>query len=162
MSSKDKKLKLFVSDVDGTLTNGKIYMDIFSNEIIGFSRIDGNGFQLLKNNKIKTAFISSENSIIYKERASKLDIDYALIGVQSKIDELYKICKKENILLNQVAVIGDDINDIEILEKALFKACPNNANKKVKDIKDIYICEKKGGDGCVREFIEYLIEGWGK
>ena len=116
------------------------------------------GFKLLRDKGIKTAIITSEETAIVKKRADKLKIDYLSMGSWDKLGFVKNICKELNISLDEVAYIGDDINDIELLNAVGMKACPNNAVKKVKNIKDIIILSTKGGEGAVRDFIEWIVE----
>lgn len=150
-------IKLFATDVDGTLTDGCMYYAENGLELKKFSFRDGMGFKLLKDLGIKTAFITTENTPIVQKRADKLKIDYLSMGTWHKLDIVKNICKELNITLDEVAYIGDDINDIELLEAVKYKACPNDAVDKVKSIKNIKILSNKGGCGAVREFIELII-----
>jgi len=152
-------VKLFATDVDGTMTDGCMYYAEDGLELKKFNFKDGMGFKLLRDKGIKTAIITSEDTQIVKKRADKLKVDYLSMGTWTKLEFVKKICNELNITLDEVAFIGDDINDFELLSSVKYKACPNNAVKKIKDIPDILILENKGGDGAVREFIEYLLEG---
>ena len=153
-----KNIKLFATDVDGTLTDGCMYYAENGLELKKFNFQDGMGFKLLKEAGIKTAFITSEKTNIVKKRAKKLGIDYLFLGTWNKLECVKKICKKLNITLDGVAYIGDDINDIELLNTVTYKACPANAVRKVKEIENIKILNNNGGDGAVRNFIEYLLD----
>ena len=150
-------VKLFATDVDGTMTDACMYYAENGVELKKFNFRDGMGFKLLREAGIKTAMITSENTAIVKKRADKLKVDYLSMGTWTKLDFVKDICKNLNISLDEVAYIGDDINDIELLNAVKYKACPHDAVKKVKEIKDIIILENKGGDGAVREFIELLL-----
>ena len=152
------KIKLFATDVDGTMTNAHMYYAENGIELKQFNFRDGMGFYLLKEAGIKTAIITSENTSIVKKRAEKLKVDYLSMGNFTKLNFVQELCQKLNITLNDVAYIGDDINDFELLSAVKYKACPADAVKKIKSIPDIMILEHKGGDGAVREFIEYLLE----
>ena len=150
-------IKLFATDVDGTMTDGCMYYTENGLELKKFNFQDGMGFKLLHDAGIKTAIITSEDTQIVKKRADKLKVDYLSMGTWTKLEFVQNICKELNITLNEVAYIGDDINDIELLKAVKYKACPNNAVKKVKDIDGILHLDSNGGDGAVREFIEYLL-----
>lgn len=151
-------IKLFASDVDGTMTDGCMYYAENGIELKKFNFRDGMGFKLLKNAGVKTAIITSENTSIVQKRADKLNVDFLGLGVWEKLDFVKNICKELNISLDEVAYIGDDINDFELLNAVKFKACPNDAVKKIKNINGIKILENKGGNGAVREFIDYLLD----
>ena len=153
-------IKLFISDVDGVLTDGSMYYSENGNEIKKFSTYDGMGFVLLKKRGIKTAIITSEKTEIVKNRANKLDIDFVEQGVsgKNKLSVAKKICKQNNIPFTSVSYIGDDLNCFELLESVNYKACPKNAVNKIKKIDGILNLNKKGGEGAVREYIDYLFE----
>ena len=152
------KIKLFATDVDGTMTDAGMYYTEDGIELKKFNFRDGMGFKLLREAGIKTAIITSEASAMVKKRAGKLKVDYLSMGSWEKLDFVKNICKDLDITLDEVAYIGDDINDIELLQAVKYKACPNDAVKKVKEVEDIIILENKGGEGAVREFIELLLE----
>ena len=152
-------IKLFATDVDGTMTDGCMYYAENGMELKKFNFRDGMGFQLLREAEIKTAIITSENTNIVQKRADKLKVDYLCMGTWEKLDFVKDVCKKLGITLDEVAYIGDDINDIELLSAVKYKACPNDAVKKVTEIPNILVLENKGGDAAVREFIDNLLEG---
>lgn len=154
-----KKIKLFISDVDGTLTDSGMYYSESGDELKKFNTRDGMGFQLLHELGIKTGIITSENTHIVANRAKKLKIDFLIQGKRDggKLEAAKEICDKEGVLLNEVAYIGDDRNCYELLSAVGIRACPADACEMVKGIDGIYQMKKKGGEGCVREFIELLI-----
>ncbi len=155
---KTAKIKLFLTDVDGVLTDAGMYYSENGDEQKKFNTKDGKGIELLRKNGIKTGIITSENTNIVDRRAKKLKIDYLVQGASNnKLEKVKEICAKENIGLENIAYIGDDINDLELLEKVGLKACPNDAVDKVKTIGGINILETKGGSGAVREFIDKFI-----
>ena len=153
------QIKLFFSDVDGTLTDAGMYYDQFGNEMKKFNTYDGKAFELLKLNGVKTGLITSEKTVIVENRAKKLKIDYLIQGVTNsgKLEAILNICKQNNLRLDQVAYIGDDINCKELLENVGICACPNNAVAQIKNIQNIILLKKNGGDGAVREFVEILL-----
>lgn len=152
------KIKLFLSDVDGTLTDGGMYYSENGDELKKFNTRDGMGFQLLREAGIKTGIITSENTQIVVNRAQKLKIDFLIQGKRNggKLAAAKEICKQLGITLNEVAYIGDDINCRELLEVVGLAACPADANPIIKNITSINVMSRNGGDGCVREFIESL------
>lgn len=155
----NNNIKLFLSDVDGTLTDGGMYYSNSGEEMKKFNTKDGMGFQLLRNHNIKTGFITSENTEIVKNRAKKLKVDFLIQGKahEGKLSAVSEICKETGISLDEIAYIGDDINCFDLLNSVGIAACPADANTKIQSIKNIKIMNKKGGEGCVREFIEYLL-----
>lgn len=154
-----KKIKLFLSDVDGTLTDAGMYYDESGNELKKFNTQDGKGFEILRNYGIKTGLITSENTKIVEKRARKLKIDYLYQGLEhkGKLEVTKEICIKEGISLDEVAYIGDDINCKELLENVGFSACPKNAVNEIMEMNNIIKLSKNGGSGAVREFISLLI-----
>lgn len=153
------KIKLFLSDVDGVLTDAGMYYTESGDEFKKFNTHDGMGFKLLQQAGIKTGMITSENTKIVERRAAKLKIDYLYQGklFADKLSAALEICAKENISIKEVAYIGDDINCISLLEAVGVAACPANAVEKVKKINGIIHLAKKGGDGAVREFAEMIL-----
>lgn len=152
-----KNIKLVAMDVDGVLTDSGMYYSEDGVESKKFSTYDGKAIEILRSNKIKTAIITSENTKIVKNRAKKLKIDYVIQGAENKVFELSKIKKIENIEWDEIAYIGDDINDLELLMKVGCKACPQNAMKAIKNIPEILILDSNGGDGALREFVENIL-----
>ena len=155
-----KRVKLFLSDVDGTLTDGGMYYSETGDELKKFNTRDGMGFQLLREAGIKTGIITSENTKIVENRAKKLKLDYLRQSKRDggKVAAAQEICDELGITLEDVAYIGDDINCKELLSRVGLAACPADANKNIKELPHIHVMFHKGGMGCVREFIdEYLI-----
>lgn len=154
-----KSIKLFVTDVDGTLTDGGMYYSEYGDELKKFNTRDGMGIQLLREKGIKTAIVTSENTELVKRRACKLGIDYLIQGKRNddKLIVVQNLCKQLAITMSEVAYIGDDINCYNLLFAAGAKACPADACAKVKSIKGIKIMTRDGGEGCVREFIDLLL-----
>lgn len=152
------QIKLFLSDVDGTLTDGGMYYSEKGDELKKFNTRDGMGFQLLREAGIKTGIITSENTEIVANRAKKLKIDFLVQGKRDggKLAATQEICRQLGITLNEVAYIGDDINCRELLEAVGVAACPADANTIIKNIASIQIMSRNGGEGCVREFIELI------
>jgi YrbI family 3-deoxy-D-manno-octulosonate 8-phosphate phosphatase len=156
----NRKIKLFISDVDGVMTDGGMYYTESGDEFKKFNTIDGMGFQLLREAGIKTGIITTEQTKIVERRAAKLKIDYLYQGkgFGNKLEAAKEICTKEDITLNEVAYIGDDINCIELLREVGIAACPANAMKAVKEMEGVIILKKNGGEGVVREFVEWILE----
>ena len=153
-------VKIFATDVDGVLTDAGMYYDNNGNELKKFNTHDGMAFNILKERGIITAMLTSEKTNIVKLRANKLQVDYLFQGVKGseKLEALNKICVEKNMSLSEVAYIGDDINDYNVLSSVGFPACPKNAIANIKDIKGITQLSKSGGDGAVREFVELLLK----
>jgi len=153
-------VKIFATDVDGVLTDAGMYYDNNGNELKRFNTHDGMAFNILKERGIITAMLTSEKTNIVKLRANKLQVDYLFQGVKGseKLEALNKICVEKNMSLSEVAYIGDDINDFNVLSSVGFPACPKNAIANIKNIKGITHLSKSGGDGAVREFVELLLK----
>lgn len=151
-----EKIKLFITDCDGCLTDGGMYYDELGNEWKKFNAKDGMAFEILRKNNILTGIITGENTNIVERRAKKLKVDELHQGVKRKIEVLQEILKKYNLTFDEVAYVGDDINDIEIIEKCRLSFSPNNAMESVKQ-KAKVVLEKNGGDGAVREAVEYIV-----
>jgi len=156
---KSQKIKLFLTDVDGVLTDAGMYYSENGDELKKFSTHDGMGLQLIKSKGIKTGIITSENTKMVERRFNKLKLDYLYQGKREggKLASAQEICSKEGITLNEVAYIGDDINCLDLLSAVGLAACPANALDAVKNIPSILQLKKKGGEGCVREFIELIL-----
>lgn len=152
-------VKVFITDVDGVLTDAGMYYTESGDEFKKFNTHDGMAFSMLRERGIKTAMITSEQTKIVENRAKKLKVDYLCQGVkhEGKLKAAQEICEKEGIALNQVSYIGDDINCISLLKAAGVAACPANAVKLVKEIPGIIHLKTKGGDGAVREFVEMIL-----
>jgi len=152
-------IKLFLTDVDGVLTDAGMYYSEQGDELKKFNTHDGMGLQLIREKGIKTGIITSENTQMVERRAKKLKLDYLYQGKREggKLASVLEICEKEAISLKEVAYIGDDINCFELLSKVGLAACPANAIDAVKNIPGIIRMNKKGGEGCVREFIELIL-----
>ena len=161
LTKKCKKIKLVISDVDGVLTDGGMYYSSKGEIMKKFNAKDGMGVELLKENNIKTILMTKEKSDIVIKRGKKIKADATLIGITQKEKKLDEICKKFKINKINIGYIGDDINDQNAMKLVGLSASPSDAEKKIHDISD-YICEKKGGDGAFREFVNMIIEKRGK
>jgi YrbI family 3-deoxy-D-manno-octulosonate 8-phosphate phosphatase len=156
IQTKAKKIIYFFSDVDGTLTDGNTYYSSLGEELKKFSHIDGTGFRLLRNIGIKTGLITSENSEIVKRRSEKLCLKFCFISIADKLNFMSNFCTENNCNLDQIAYIGDDLNDLLLHKSVGLSFAPNNAHELIKLNSD-YICKKNGGDGAFREAVEYLL-----
>ena len=153
------KIKLLILDVDGVMTDGGMYVSENGDQMKRYNTQDGMGIMHLTKSNFQVGIISSgfTNNMVQK-RAELLGIQNCYVGRDPKIEILNDWCKKLNLKLEEVAMIGDDINDLEIMKNVGLAVCPSNAVNSVKSICHI-ILSKKGGDGCVREFIDnYLLK----
>ena len=151
------KIKLIGTDIDGVWTDSKIYYNDKGECMKAFSAYDGMGIEILRKERIPVVIMTSENSKAVSKRAKKLKIKEVYIGEKNKLNRLETICDKKKITLNDVAYIGDDINDIQVLNRVSFSALTYNSPIKNK-IKVDYITKLKGGDGAFREFVDIILK----
>lgn len=151
------KIKMFLTDCDGTLTDGGMYYTAEGDKMKKFNTRDGVGLRLLKGRGIITGIVTGENSDIVRKRSEKLGLDEVLLGVQDKVNAVAELCGKYNIQLSEVAYIGDDLNDIAVLSAVGLPICPSNAVKQAKEIA-LYVTSHAGGEGAVREAAEYVLD----
>ena len=149
-------------DVDGTLTDGKIYMGANGELMKAFNIKDGAGIHdILIPNGITPVIITGRKSEIVKMRCKELGINEVYQGVSKKAEQLSDFLDKKNVGIDCVAYIGDDINDLPCVNYVKngggLIGCPEDAVEQVKQNSD-YVSSKKGGDGAVREFIEYILK----
>lgn len=156
LADKAHKIKWFFTDVDGTLTDGSVYYSSAGEELKKFSLRDGSGFFLLKLCNINSGIITTENSPIVAARAQKLNVSKYIFGVEHKVSALSHFIQEIGVEFDEVAYIGDEINDLNLLMKCGLSFAVSDANTIVKSAVDI-VCTKKGGDGAVKEAIEHLL-----
>jgi len=157
IKSKCKKIKLVLTDVDGVLTDGGRYYSEKGEIVKRFHVRDGMGINILLRNGIKTAIVTKENSKIVKKWAKEMNISKTYSGIKNKEKELEKICKYYKILPNEIAFIGDDVNDIELMKKVGFSVTPSDGILQAKKIAN-YICKSSGGNGALREMIDVILK----
>ena len=157
---KTQNTKLFLTDVDGVLTDAGMYYSEAGDELKKFNTHDGMGLQLIRKQGIKTGIITSEDTKMVERRYNKLKLDYLYQGKREggKLASVIEICEKEGITLKEVAYIGDDVNCFELLSSVGLAACPADALEAIKNIPGIIQMKKKGGEGCVREFVELILK----
>jgi len=156
---RNPEIKIFLTDVDGTLTDAGMYYGEDGNEFKKFNTHDGKGFEILRKAGIKTGIITSENTKIVSNRAEKLKVDYLYQGVeyQGKLEVVKEICRIEGVELSNVAYVGDDLNCKDLLINVGLSACPSDAIEEVRFIPGIRVLSKSGGSGAVREFINIIL-----
>ena len=148
------KLKLIVYDFDGVMTDNKVYTDSKGNEIVQVNRADGLGVSEIKKLGINQIIVSTEKNPVVSMRANKLDIP-CLQGIDNKMDLLVNYCENNNFDLKNVAYVGNDINDKEVMGVVGKTYCPSDAHESIKTISD-HILMSKGGDGVVRELLDLI------
>lgn len=151
-----QKLKMLILDVDGTLTDGKIYMGPNGEVFKAFNAHDAQGLRKLPEIGIETIIITGRKSEIVENRAKEMNISEVYQGVENKKEKLLELVNNKNILLENVGYIGDDENDFEAMSICGFKACPKDAVEKIKSIVN-YISPSKCDESAVREIVENII-----
>jgi YrbI family 3-deoxy-D-manno-octulosonate 8-phosphate phosphatase len=153
----NNKIDMVITDVDGVLTDGSMYYSENGEFLKCFNTRDGMGFELLMLNHIIPVIITKENSKIVLSRAEKIHVNEVHIGTTDKLSKGREIIKKFNINPRHVAFIGDDINDLSLMDFVGFPCCPADAEEPVKN-KVKYICKKNGGHGAFRELVNQIIQ----
>ena len=151
-----KNIRLILTDIDGVWTDGGMYYDQTGNEWKKFHTYDSAGVLFAHKYNIPVGIITGENTEIVKRRANKLHIDYLFQGEIDKLATAILLCKNLNIELNDVAYIGDDIGDVELLKAVGIKGVPASAPDYIKKLSNITLT-KNGGEGVFREFVEKLL-----
>ena len=150
------KIKLIATDIDGVWTDGGMYYDNTGNELKKFHTYDSAGVLFCRINNIRTAILTGENTEMVKRRATKLRVDFLFQGVRNKLAKMSQLCEDLQIDLSNVAYIGDDLNDLILLQSVGISACPNSAPSYVKEKVDL-ILSKNGGEGAYRELVEKIL-----
>jgi 3-deoxy-D-manno-octulosonate 8-phosphate phosphatase (KDO 8-P phosphatase) len=157
LKEKLEKIKIVLTDNDGVLTDTGVYFSKNGEEFKRFSIRDGMGVERLRKYAgVETIIITGEESGSVRTRAEKLKIKEYYLGVKKKEDLLPEIMKKNNVTVDEVAFIGDDSNDVELMKLVGFKATPADGMSFIKEMVD-YVCENKGGNGAFRDVAELII-----
>ena len=154
--SKIKKIEILLTDVDCVLTDCGMYYDKRGDSMKKFHTRDGMAVTLLRKKSIPTIIVTKEKTIIVRKWAKRMKVYKTYDGIVDKVSILSKICKTFNVKSEQVAYIGDDVNDLELLKSVGFSAVPNDAISEAKIIAD-YICKTNGGNGVLREIADLVI-----
>jgi 3-deoxy-D-manno-octulosonate 8-phosphate phosphatase (KDO 8-P phosphatase) len=158
LSNKIRKIKLVLTDCDGVLTDTGVYYSDRGEEMKRFSIRDGMGVERLRNlTNIETGIVTGEFSGSVIKRAEKLKIAELHLDSKNKVLVLQEILKKKNLKAQNIAFIGDDMNDLEIIKLVGLAACPSDAINEVKKYSD-YVCKNRGGYGAFRELAELIIK----
>jgi len=156
-----RRVRLVAMDVDGVLTDAGMYYSESGDELKKFNTRDGMGIKMLQAASVVTAFITREKTAIVERRGQKLAVPEVHQGIDDKLAVLATLAQKHGLSLDQVAYIGDDVNDLEALRAIGFSAAPADAMPSV--LKSVhYICAKKGGEGAVRELADLILAARGK
>ena len=157
LKKKCQNIKLIATDVDGVLTDGGRYFSEKGEKMKKFHVRDGMAVNILLRNDIPTIIITKENSLIVKKWAKEMNVSKTYSGIKNKEKELEKICKFYKILPDEVAFIGDDVNDIELMKKVGFSVTPSDGILQAKKIAN-YVCTTSGGNGALREMIDLILK----
>lgn len=150
-------IKLVLTDIDGVWTDGGMFLDQTGNELKKFNTSDSAGVIFLRLLNIPLGIITGENTQIVQRRADKLKITRLYMGVMNKLVVAEKLCAELQISLQEVAYIGDDLNDAVLLNAVGFSAIPANAPTYMEKFAQIRLT-KSGGNGAFREFVEILLQ----
>ena len=146
-----------LTDVDGVLTDGGMYYSAQGDVMKKFNSKDGMGINILRKKNIPTIIVTKEKTEIVKKWARKMNVKKVYDGVLEKELILEKICKFFKISEKEIAFIGDDVNDLKLMQKVGFSVAPKDGNNAVKKIAD-YVTKSKGGEGAVREITDLIIK----
>lgn len=151
------RIKMLVMDVDGTLTDGKIYMSAQGELFKAFDIKDGYTIYTLPRHGITPVIITGRESGIVAQRAKELKIVEVHQGISDKLSKLREVAARLGATLDEVAYIGDDYNDAECMKLCGFVGCPANAEDDIKPLVD-YVCQAKCGEGALREFVKQILK----
>ena len=151
------KIKLVLTDIDGCMTDNCVFYTPSGDKIKKFNMADGMGVKILQNEALLVGVISGDNSLASKKRMEDLKVNYIYIGVRDKNKVLDELIKNLNISLDEIAYMGDDVQDLCILKKVGLSVCPNDAVSEVKECVNV-ILSKSGGNGAFREYADYVLD----
>ena len=155
-----KKIRYLILDVDGTMTDGGVYLDSQGNELKKFSIKDGAGILLARQGGIQVMILTGRESLCVTQRARELQIPYVFQNVKKKKEFLREFFRERQVGREEAAYIGDDLNDLGAMRLAGITACPRDAAEEVKKSCTL-ILKSRGGEGAVREFTERILEKQG-
>jgi YrbI family 3-deoxy-D-manno-octulosonate 8-phosphate phosphatase len=162
LNLKFKEIKLLVLDFDGVMTDGYVYVDQSGREMVRCSRKDGLGIELLQKNNIKVVVISKEINPVVTARCQKLKIEcwQAVNDSEGKWEILQRFCQKQGIAIAAVAYLGDDLNDLAVLQQVGLPITVADGHLKIKSLAQ-YITQARGGEHAVREVCELILQAKG-
>ena len=156
LSAKIANIKLVATDIDGVWTDAKMYYTKDGDYMKAFSTYDGMGVNELMKANYTVMIMTSENTEIVKQRAKKLGIDLVFQGGGEKLDKLQKVCYEMGITLDNVAYIGDDLNDLNVLKNVGLSAMPPNSPI-LNIISPDFITTRSGGNGAFRDLADLIL-----
>lgn len=158
---KARKIKMLLLDVDGVMTNGQVLLMPNGDEVKTFSILDGFGIACAMKMGIRVGIISGRASPSLKLRCEELQIEDLYMDTMDKLPVLEQLSAKHKLPYDQIAFIGDDVPDLPVLERIGLSVAPQNAHDDVKSRVDM-VLHKRGGEGAVREFVDFLLGAQGK
>ena len=160
VEEKANGIKCIITDVDGVMTDGSIIYDNAGMEYKKFSVKDGQIIQYLKSNKILIGVITGRDSQVVRNRCTELQMDFHFHGVKNKDEKIQAILKEFGLSKNEIAYVGDDLNDLPILTQIGLSVTPSDGHYKVQEKVDL-VLQAKGGEGALREFADIILESQG-
>lgn len=157
LKQKCEKIKIVLTDVDGVLTDGGMYYSNKGDVMKKFHTRDGMGVTLLRKNNIETMIITKEKTEIVQQWSKKMKIKKLYDGIKEKESMIEVICKRFRVNSSELAYIGDDVNDLKLLNNVGFSATPADGIDEIKKKCD-YICKMNGGKGAFREIADLIIK----
>lgn len=156
-----QKIKAFVFDIDGVLSGQTITLDMNGDPMRSINLRDGYALQLAVKNGYKICVISGGNSLPFKKRLNSLGIEHVYLGVSEKSSIMGEFMENLNLESDEILYMGDDIPDFHVMKMAGVAVCPADADNEIKQI-SMYISDREGGNGCVRDIIEQVMRLHGK
>jgi 3-deoxy-D-manno-octulosonate 8-phosphate phosphatase (KDO 8-P phosphatase) len=156
-----QKIKAFVFDIDGVLSGQTITLDMNGNPMRSINLRDGYALQLAIKNGYKICVISGGNSLPFKKRLTSLGVEHVYLGVSEKSSIMGEFMESLNLEPDEILYMGDDIPDYHVMKMAGVAVCPADADNEIKQI-SMYISDREGGNGCVRDIIEQVMRLHGK
>ena len=151
------EIRLFLTDCDGCLTDAGMYYSEHGDELKKFNARDGMAFALLREQGILTGLVTRESMDLNRRRAEKMKLDFFESGCMDKVEAVRRICSQCGISPEQVAYVGDDINDLEVIRMVGYGCAPADAMPEVKAAAR-YVTRARGGEGVIREVVEKLLD----
>ena len=151
----ERNIKLIVYDFDGVMTDNRVFVNQDGKESVVCNRGDGLGINMIKNMSIPQIILSTESNPVVLQRAKKLGIP-AINGVENKLNSLSSYCNEKKIIFKNVLYVGNDLNDIDVMEQVGFPICPADAHKQIIKLCS-HITKAKGGAGVIRELADWLM-----
>jgi 3-deoxy-D-manno-octulosonate 8-phosphate phosphatase (KDO 8-P phosphatase) len=157
LAKRVKRIKMILFDVDGVMTDGGIYYSADGLELKRFNVQDGYGVARAREQGLKIGMVSGRSTPIVETRAKELNVEDLFQDVADKLVVVPEIQKRHGLNEEEIAFMGDDLFDLPLLRAVGFSAAPSNARSKVRKAVD-YVTEAEGGNGAVRELIDFILK----